>query len=201
MPAKPKPQKKEKTVLDRIEAFRMCKTHGCPKWQCVKQHRKAQCAIRKPILSKTPIQNTYPPEKRSERRVFSKTERTHLEKQLDIVCSEFVRIRDGRCVTCGSSRNLECSHFIGRAKSLYLRWDVEYNLSAQCQTCNRAHNDPDEVDYERYLVKKHGAGIVQSLKKHSGKTFKWTVPELREMLEERKRQLDELRRDSSYSRE
>lgn len=187
MPAKPKPERKEKSVLDRIEASKFCKKHQCPKWECLKQHRKPVERKARPILSKTPIRV----KKRSERRVFPKTERTLLERQLDAVCSLIVRIRQPKCVTCDTRRNLECSHFIGRAESLYLRWDVDDNLNSQCKLCNNAHND-DKTAYEEYLLRTRGLQVVESLKAHRGKMYKWTVPELRDLLKKRKRQLDEL---------
>jgi len=77
---------------------------------------------------------------KGERRKLSKSERTLLEAELDRVCSEYVRLKDGnRCVTCGTDQELTCSHFYKRSIQ-FLRYDVKYNLNCQCLRENEAHN-------------------------------------------------------------
>jgi hypothetical protein len=143
-----------------------------------------------------PLKRSYiKPKPKGERRKFSQSERTLLEAELDKVCSEFVRLRDGKCVTCGSTSKLECSHFIKR-KNQFLRYDRKYNLNCQCHRCNGVHND-DQSAYEAYMVKKHGENVVEMLNKTSSVTyFAWSIPELREMLQRAKDELGELKGDN-----
>jgi len=118
-----------------------------------------------------------------------------LEAELDKVCSEYVRLRDGECVSCHSKQELTCSHFIKRSNQ-FLRYDLTYNLNSQCAWCNEAHNH-DETAYEAYLTKRHGQGMVETLRKaKQGAHFSWSVVELREMLQRVKDKLSDLKGES-----
>lgn len=148
----------------------------------------------KPKKTPKPLKRSYIKAKpKGERRKLSKSERTLLEAELDKVCSEFVRLRDGyKCVTCGSTYKPECSHFVKRSNQ-FLRYDVAWNLNTQCSRCNQAHNH-DQTAYTAYLTEKYGANVVEILKKASPVThFSWSVPELREMLQRVKQKLSELK--------
>lgn len=57
-----------------------------------------------------------------------------LEK-LDILFSQFIRLRDKTCQRCGGSGGLQCSHFHGRRKR-NVRWD-EDNAVALCFGCHQ----------------------------------------------------------------
>jgi len=151
-----------------------------------------------PKLKKTPksLKRSYIKAKpKALRRKFSQSERTLLEAELDKVCSEYVRLRDGKCVTCGKTRELTCSHFVKRSNQ-FLRYDTHYNLNCQCKWCNEAHNS-DETAYTEYLKRKIGPGMVEVLKKASPVThFSWSVPDLREMLQRVRDKLSELKGES-----
>jgi len=55
--------------------------------------------------------------------------------------SRFIRARDGRCVTCGTTERLQCGHLFSRS-NYSLRWD-ERNAYCQCASCNMRHEyDP-----------------------------------------------------------
>jgi hypothetical protein len=187
MPSKPKPEKVEKTFENKLAASRWCQRHQCPKTQC-HPHRASQAKPRKSILSKKLIRV----KPKSERRVFSKSERTLLEARLDTMCSKFVIARDRhRCVTCGTTKNLTCSHFVKRAHQI-LRYDVDENLNCQCRFCNEAHNT-DESAYEAYLTRKIGIYCVSLLRAEATIThFSWSVPELRDMVIEIQARLDRI---------
>lgn len=177
---KPKPVKKEKTLADKVEASRWCKKHHCYKWLC-HPHRPSKAKPRKPITTKP----------KHLRKTVSKTERTVLESALDRLCSKFVIQRDAKCVTCGTRKNLTCSHFIKRGNQL-VRYDVDKNLNCQCDICNNAHNE-DESQYEKYLKIKHGHFAIETLKVKSGVTyFRWDVIELRKMVSDMKMRLENL---------
>ena len=83
--------------------------------------------------------------------------------------SEFVRQRDGRCVTCGRVddwKNLDCGHYIPNTERSAglggneLWYDLR-NLNAQCGGCNRwGHGNLSK--YAEFLEEKSGHGILQN---------------------------------------
>ena len=55
-------------------------------------------------------------------------------KKLDVIFSKFIRGRDGKCLRCGKTENLQCSHISSR-KSLSGRWN-DKNAIALCYACH-----------------------------------------------------------------
>jgi len=86
--------------------------------------------------------------------------RKWLVAELDRLTSLIVRRRDKRCVTCGSTQGLQCSHFYSR-RYLSVRFDLR-NCNAMCVRCNRRHNK-DRRPYERYMRKTYGAALLAEL--------------------------------------
>jgi hypothetical protein len=109
--------------------------------------------------------------------------RKWLIAELDRYTSLIVRRRDGRCVTCGSCQGLQCSHFYSR-RYLAIRFDLR-NCNAMCAGCNRRHNR-DRRPYERYMLKRYGAGVVAELDVLRMRLGKVTDEELGEMLSQYK---------------
>lgn len=65
--------------------------------------------------------------------------------------SLYIRARDKRCVTCGSSDNLQCGHLFTRTYYT-LRWD-EKNAFCQCAGCNLRHeHDPYKLTSHFMMV-------------------------------------------------
>jgi hypothetical protein len=118
-------------------------------------------------------------------------ERRKLEKKLWSVMSLYVRKRDGVCVTCGCEEGLTMSHYIN-ARCQILRYN-EYNCNAQCKTCNFTHNYWPHV-YEGFMRRKYGAVVLDELESlyERHKSYKWTVPQLQELLEYYQGKLEEL---------
>ena len=86
--------------------------------------------------------------------------RRWLVAELDRLVSVIVRGRDRRCVTCGTGRNLQCSHFYSR-RHLATRFDLR-NCNAMCAECNRRHNS-DPEPYLRFMNERYGAEVVAEL--------------------------------------
>lgn len=86
--------------------------------------------------------------------------RRWLVAELDKYTSIIVRRRDRRCVTCGTSQGLQCSHFYSR-RHLTIRFDLR-NCNAMCSRCNRRHNR-DRRPYERYMLQAYGRAVVAEL--------------------------------------
>jgi 5-methylcytosine-specific restriction endonuclease McrA len=99
--------------------------------------------------------------------------------QLDILTSRIVRGRDRKCVTCGTSRNLQCSHFYSR-RYLATRFDLR-NCHAMCVACNRRHNE-DSSAYMEFMKERYGPAVIEELNELKKSFRKVTDEELRQML-------------------
>jgi hypothetical protein len=103
--------------------------------------------------------------------IAEKTQR-ELEKTLDRIFSEYIRLRDAddngwvRCITCGraypwkGTRNLHDGHFISR-KVKATRYN-EMNNHGQCESCNDFNHGVNHV-YRLYLVNRYGKEAVEQL--------------------------------------
>lgn len=80
--------------------------------------------------------------------------------------SLWIRNRDKRCVTCGSSQNLQAGHFWHNV----LDFDEE-NINAQCRRCNHFLSGNLAV-YAIYLLKKLGKKKFDELNIRHYRAFK-----------------------------
>lgn len=83
-----------------------------------------------------------------------------MTRKLDKLVRMIVRERDGHCVTCGTSENLEVSHYLGRAK-LGVRWDLR-NCNLQCRKCHMEYHG-GSPSYMKYLTTEYGESILDEL--------------------------------------
>ena len=142
------------------------------------------------------------PEKQAKsKRKFSKSERKTLEARLWKLTADYVKLRDGCCVTCGATEGLTISHWIKAGKQV-VRYDIR-NCNCQCSVCNNNHNYNPYV-YDNYMLKHWGEKIMIELtdaaKLYNSKNFKWSVLELRGMVEQAEYRLEDLRDNGSMSR-
>ena len=86
-----------------------------------------------------------------------KKKRTTLHTKAWNVFSKWIRKRDGKCVTCGSTNNLQAGHFFHAV----LDFDEE-NINAQCARCNHWLSGNLAV-YSTYLLKKLGKKKFEAL--------------------------------------
>jgi Bacteriophage Lambda NinG protein len=141
------------------------------------QHHEVMAGIGKP----KPIK-----QKRAKRK-HSKSERKMLEARLWKLTADYVKQRDGCCVTCGATEKLTISHYI-TARKQALRYDLR-NCNAQCATCNNTHNYQPQF-YTMYMVRHYGVDTLEELTARSRVNgFKWSVLNLREMVEDAERRL------------
>jgi len=105
-----------------------------------------------------------------------------LIRKLDTRFSRFIRNRDGKCLHCDSTENLQNAHIFTR-KDKSVRWD-EDNCITLCYRCHFywAHRDPIEFTY-------FVAGIrdldALRLKANKPRIFKaWELEELIERYKE-----------------
>ena len=77
--------------------------------------------------------------------------------------SKYIRARDGKCFTCGSTENLQAGHFIKASQcNNYFNFN-ETNVNAQCMRCN-VFLDGNYIEYTIAMIDKHGVEIIQELK-------------------------------------
>ena len=105
--------------------------------------------------------------------------RKWLIAELDKYTSIIVRRRDRRCVTCGTRRNLQCSHFYSR-RYLAIRFDLR-NCNAMCRRCNLRHNS-DPFAYMTFMQKNYGPDVVSELHDLRMARSKVTDEELAQLL-------------------
>jgi len=118
----------------------------------------------------------------------SKSERKTLEALLWKLTADFVKARDGFCVTCGATEGLTISHWIKAGKQ-QLRYDVT-NCNCQCSTCNNAHNYYT-YHYDNYMLRTYGESrLIAMTERAKVNGFRWSVLELREMVETAQKRLE-----------
>ena len=73
--------------------------------------------------------------------------------------SKWIRNRDKKCITCGSTKSLQAGHFWHGV----LDFD-EMNINAQCSGCNHFKSGNLAV-YSTYLINKYGIKKFKDLEK------------------------------------
>lgn len=118
-----------------------------------------------------------------------------LKKKADALFSHYVRLRDadrygvGECITCGVRKpwqELQAGHFIKRSVSL-LRYDDE-NVNSQCYQCNVLKYG-EQYRYAKELDLKYGDGTADRLHAQRNTTHKFTIVELKGLIEEAKKNI------------
>lgn len=107
--------------------------------------------------------------------------RKKLIKELDRVFSLYIRKRDGRCVVCGKTENLQCGHLFSRV-AYSTRWDVG-NCFAQCSGCNLRH-EHDAWPFQRWYIKKFGQDHLEALHQRYRSIRKYKDAELAELIDQ-----------------
>jgi hypothetical protein len=119
-----------------------------------------------------------------------KLNRTGLIKKVDRLFSRYIRKKYAKeggwcvCVTCGIEVHRdEChaGHFVRRGHHA-VRWD-ERNVHPQCVHCN-TYLDGNEGEYARYIIDTYGREVLDELLAAKRLTKKWTMDELRELVEQ-----------------
>lgn len=115
--------------------------------------------------------------------------RKGLIAKVDKAFSRYIRQKHAKngwvdCVTCGQEMPWEDSqagHFVKRGHHA-TRWD-ERNVAPQCPRCNLYLNGAQD-EFAAYIVRKHGQETLQELLRLKHTTKRWSMPELRELLEQ-----------------
>lgn len=103
-----------------------------------------------------------------------------LTAEVHALVSKYVRLRDGKCVLCGSKENLTAGHWTKRGKKV-ITYDLR-NVNCLCRDCNfRDWKDSFYHDiYTQWMTKKYGQQVVDELiaKVLANQTYKFTRLEL-----------------------
>lgn len=105
---------------------------------------------------------------------------TKLKYKADAVFSNWVRERDGKCVTCGSRQNLQNGHFISRSINI-LRFD-ERNCNCQCVSCNVFKNG-NMPAYSQFMLRTYGPKIIDNLLIEKQQLHQFTRIELESIIQ------------------
>ena len=112
-------------------------------------------------------------------------------KYADEQFSLYIREKERRCFTCGTTRNLQCGHLISRS-FISTRW-VEDNGHAQCVECNQRHEE-DESIYKDMFIEEYGQEAYDNLKSRSCRPFLKTAEEIRGIGREYKQKYEILKK-------
>jgi len=112
--------------------------------------------------------------------IKKKPTRKTLVRAADSYFSKYIRLRDKRCVVCGTTENLTCGHLFSRV-SYSLRWS-EKQCFAQCASCNLRH-EHDPYPFTRWFISRYGLDQYDQLHAEWKKTKKFSGFELAEIAE------------------
>jgi len=99
--------------------------------------------------------------------------------RLDDAFSKFIRARDGRCVICGSTEALQCSHVFTKNAHGAVRWD-EMNAHAMCAKCHTIHHRTDPGIYIEWMIEHYG-DAYNDLRRRANAYKKWDIDEMKEL--------------------
>ena len=122
--------------------------------------------------------------------------RKRIVNKLDKVFSEYIRLRDERCVCCGSKERLQCGHLFTRA-AYSTRWDT-FNAYCQCASCN-LRTEYDAGPLTSYFIRKYGIEAYDALHMLHRKPIKFTDTELETQIERFREELRVMREEKSNS--
>jgi hypothetical protein len=84
---------------------------------------------------------------------------TALHKEVWVLQSKYVCLRDNKCVTCGSEKNPQAGHFVhGKCMDF-----VEKNIHRQCARCN-FYLQGNLINYADFIITTYGIKTFNELK-------------------------------------
>ena len=110
------------------------------------------------------------------------------------VFNKYINLRDNGlpCISCEKTINgrVNASHFYNANNHWNVRFN-EDNVHSSCITCNQ-YLSGNLIEYSERIVKKIGAKRYEKLKADAKKTRKFTIEELKEIIETYKQKIKEL---------
>ena len=121
-----------------------------------------------------------------------------LKADLQKLVNRYCRLRDcddvgGNCISCGKwypIAKLDGGHFLASTYSA-VRYD-ERNINAQCSFfCNRMKSG-NIHEYRIGMIEKYGLEVVEELENKRLDLVKWSLPDMRERIQEYKEKLKDM---------
>lgn len=110
----------------------------------------------------------------------------------------YVRLRDNgkECISCSlildsAKRKFDAGHFYSQGGHGSIRYDLD-NCFAQCVPCNR-HLHGNIHEYRKKLINRIGQERFNALEQKSNDYKKWTIEELKEIINEYKKKIKRLK--------
>jgi hypothetical protein len=114
-------------------------------------------------------------------------------KETQTIFNKFVRIRDQglNCISCDKPpKKRNCGHYFSSGGHSNVRFD-EDNCHLQCEHCNTFLSG-NLLNYQIGIQKKIGAQKLLELQERAHVTKKWTIDELKEIIQTYKSKIKEL---------
>lgn len=104
-----------------------------------------------------------------------------LKKKVQEAFNRYIVLRDGKCFTCGSDRNLQASHYFAVKSAPATRYD-ENNVHAQCSRCHIETHNKGGYRYAMAMLTRYGEELMDKLLAKSCSKAKFTEQGLIELL-------------------
>ena len=114
-------------------------------------------------------------------------------KETQTIFNKYVRLRDMGlvCISCQQSpKKKNCGHYFSQGGHSNVRFD-EDNCHLQCEHCN-TYLSGNLLNYQIGIQKRIGAQKLLELQERAHVTKKWTINELKEIIETYKSKIKEL---------
>jgi hypothetical protein len=109
------------------------------------------------------------------------------QNALQVVFNKWIRKRDEglACISCGTfSGKRDAGHFFSVGNYPSVRFDEE-NCASQCVHCNQFRGG-NIHEYKRWLTLRIGQERIDALEKRAHESRKYSIPEIKEMIEKYK---------------
>jgi hypothetical protein len=112
-------------------------------------------------------------------------------KIAQVTFNKYIRLRDKdyTCISCGKElgAKFDAGHYLNANNHWNVRFN-ELNVNGQCVYCNQ-HLHGNLIEYRKRLIKLIGVESVEWLEEHAKKTRKFTIEELKEIIETYKQKI------------
>lgn len=179
------------------------KQHICKCGKTIPQPRNStiwskecpNCQLKKAMLKRTvKVKDTTKPV----REILKKSPSQSINKRLDDIWSQLVKLRAGnKCEVCGSTQHLNSHHIYSRAK-MSVRWNVENGICLcvghHVGTSFSAHKTP--LDFINWLIGYKSNDYLRKLEITSNMSSKWSLSEKKLLSSELNKELNLLKEQS-----
>lgn len=106
-----------------------------------------------------------------------------LKNKLQVLFNRWIVLRDGGCITCGSTNNLQASHYFSVGSAPAVRYNDE-NAHAQCAKCHLETHNKGGYRYAMAMLNKYGEEKMDDLLLRSSMKCEYSEEWLLEKIQE-----------------